>query len=231
MNLPIAPAQRQRLLQRLRRPAWLGTLRRTTPLSDAWGFDRGTPVDRYYIERFLEQHRQDICGRVLEIKDSAYTDRYGDGVRSRDVLDIDPSNRRATIIADLTAADCIPPEQFDCFILTQTLQFIYDTRAALTQAHRILRPGGVLLVTVPAVSRLDRRLVDYWRFTVASCSELFGEVFGRQQVQVQAYGNVLTAMAFLTGMAHEELSRREIETHDQRFPVIIAVCARRPQRN
>lgn len=224
----IAPKQRNNLQQRLRRfsrPAWLGTLRRTAPLSDAWGYDRGTPVDRYYVERFLEEHRGDIRGRVLEVKDNGYTARYGTGVERSDVLDIDPSNPAATVIADLTAAGAIPPDLFDCFVLTQTLQFIYETRAAIAHAHRILRPGGVLLVTVPAVSRLDRRLADYWRFTGASCSALFGEVFGAEQVTVRSYGNVLAAITFLTGMAYEELSRRELETHDALFPVIIAVRA------
>ena len=227
MNLrdKMPPEQRRYLIQRLRRPAWLGTLRRTAPLSDSWGYDRGTPVDRYYIERFLEEHRQDIHGRVLEVKDSGYTDRYGVGVERLDVLDIDPSNPRATIIADLTAADAIPPDQFDCFVLTQTLQFIYDTRAALRHAHRILRPGGVLLATVPALSRLDRRLVDYWRLTAASCTALFGEVFEAEQLAVRSYGNVLTAIAFLTGMAYQELTRRELEACDEHFPVIIAVRA------
>src|ERR1044071_9523598 len=98
----IAPGRYHRLRQRLRRfarPAWLGSLHRTTPLSDHWGFDRGTPLDRYYIGRFLEEHRQDIHGRVLEVKDSNYTDRYGVGVQRRDVLDIDPSNPHATIVA------------------------------------------------------------------------------------------------------------------------------------
>src|SRR6266478_325221 len=132
--------QRHRVRQRLRRlarPAWLGTLRRTTPLSDHWGFDRGTPLDRYYIERFLEEHCQDIRGRVLEVRDSRYTDRYGTAVQRRDVLDIDPRNPNATIVVDLATADAIPPDQFDCFVLTQTLQFIYDTRAAVAHAHRI----------------------------------------------------------------------------------------------
>lgn len=221
----ISVERRRRLIQRVRRPAWLGTLRRTTPLSDAWGFDRGTPVDRYYIERFLEECRPDIHGHVLEVKDSGYTDRYGVGVTQRDVLDVDASNRRATLVADLTAADAIRSDQFDCFILTQTLQFIYDTRAALGHAHRVLRPGGALLVTVPAVSRLDRRLADYWRFTVASCRELFGDVFGREQVEVRSYGNVLTAMAFLTGLAREELDRSELDARDERFPVLVAVRA------
>lgn len=221
-------AQRVRLRQRLRRlsrPAWLGALRRGQPLSDAWGYDRGTPVDRYYIEQFLACHRRDIHGRVLEVKDSGYTDRYGIRVERCDVLDIDPSNPQATLVADLAAADHIPADQFDCLLLTQTLQFIYDTQAALQHAHRILRPGGVLLVTVPAVSRLDRRLPDYWRFTPAACRRLFGHVFGVERVTVQSYGSMLTAIAFLAGMAHEELSAAELETQDDRFPVIVAVRA------
>jgi SAM-dependent methyltransferase len=213
----------RRRFRRLTHPAWLGTIRRTTPVSDVWGVDRGTPVDRYYIERFLEEHRSDIRGRVLEVADTRYTDRYGTGVEHRDVLDIDASNPRATMVADLVAADGIPADHFDCFILTQTLQFIYDTRAAVSHAYRILRPGGVLLVTVPTVSRLDWRLVDYWRFTAASCSVLFGEVFGAEHVSVRSYGNVLTGIAFLTGMAYEELSRRELDANDEYFPLIVTV--------
>jgi hypothetical protein len=224
----ISPDWRHRLRQRLRRltrPAWLGTLRRTTPLSDHWGFDRGTPIDRYYIECFLKEHREDIRGHVLEVRDSRYSDRYGVSVQRRDVLDVDPTNSNATIVADLTAADAIPSNRFDCFVLTQTLQFIYDTRAAVAQARRILRPGGVLLATVPALSRLDRSSIDYWRFTVASCSSLFADVFGTEQTTIRSYGNILTAIAFLTGMACQELSRSELEAYDKYFPVIIAVRA------
>jgi SAM-dependent methyltransferase len=228
-NIP--PEHRKHLRQRLRRflrPAWLGTLHRTTPLSNRYGYDRGTPVDRYYIELFLQEHRRDIHGRVLEVKDRGYTEQYGTDVKRCDVLDIDPNNRQATIIADLTAADAIPADTFDCFILTQTLQLIYDIRSAISHAHRILRPGGVLLVTVPSVSRVvpDYGLkTDCWRFTAASCASLFENVFGPEQVLVQSYGNVLTAIASLTGMAYEELSLRELETKDEFFPVIIAVRA------
>jgi len=221
----------RRRLRRLARPAWLGTLRRLTPLSDYWGFDRGTPVDRYYIERFLEQHRQDIRGRVLEIRDSTYTNRFGSGVVQSDVLDLNPSNAQATIIADLTAAEAVPANLFDCFILTQTLQFIYDTRSAIAHAFRMLRPGGVLLVTVPSLSRLAPRYgpaTEYWRFTPASCTALFGEAFGANQITIQAHGNVLSATAFLIGMAQEELSQAELEADDPYFPLIIAVRAVKP---
>lgn len=218
---------RQRI-RRLMRPAWLGTLRRTEPLSPVWGVDRGSPVDRCYIESFLREHRGDIRGRVLEVRDSRYTLKYGSEVARADVLDVNPANRRATIVADLAAADAIRPGQFDCFVLTQTLQYIYDPRAAVAHAARILSPGGVLLATVPAISRVDRRHAgDYWRFTAAGCARLFGDAFGARQVEVRSYGNVLASIAFLTGMAREELAPRELAAHDELFPVVIAVRARK----
>ena len=216
------------LLARLRRPAILGTLRRTRPLSDVWGFDRGTPVDRFYIERFLAEHRRDIRGACLELMDSGYTRLYGAGVDRAEVLDIDPANRKATIVDDLTQGGELPSDTFDCFILTQTLHIVYDVRAAIRTAHRVLKPGGVLLATVPAVSRVWRPENDFWRFTEWSIGPLMQETFG-DGVAVQSYGNVLSAIAFLTGLAHEELTRRELEARDPRFPVVVSVRAVKQQ--
>jgi Methyltransferase domain len=217
----------RRRMRRLFRPAWLGTLRRTTPLSDHWGLERGLPLDRYFIQRFLAENSRDIHGRVLEVKDDAYTKTFGTAVVSSDVLDIDPANPDATIHADLAAALSVPSARFDCFILTQTLQFIYDVRAAVGHAHRMLSCGGVLLATVPSIIRMDRELerTDYWRFTVASCRALLGEFFGPDQFTVQAHGNVLAAIAFLSGMAAEELRPDELAAVDPRFPVVICVRA------
>jgi SAM-dependent methyltransferase len=217
---------RQRL-ERLRRPAWLGTIRRTKPLSDHWGRDRGTPVDRYYIERFLAEEQDAIRGRVLEVMSADYTERFGSAVERRDVLDIDAENEVATIVADLAAADSVPSDIFDCFILTQTLQYIYDVKAAVEHAHRILRPGGTLLCTVPAISRIARLQLEseYWRLTPEACSRLFRDVFARGEVAVRGHGNVLTAVAFLVGMAVEELSPRELDRDDPFFPLVVTVRA------
>lgn len=192
-----------------------------------WGRDRGTPVDRHYIERFLDEHRADVRGAVLELLNGDYTDRFGHAITRREVLDIDAANARATLIGDLTRPEDLPADAFDCFILTQTLQFIYDTRAAIETSYRTLRPGGTLLATVPAVSRISRRELDreYWRFTVASCQHLFGDVFGTGNVCVRSHGCVLTGVAFLMGMAAEELSAKELAAHDPFFPVVITVRA------
>ena len=218
---------RQRI-QRLVRPAWFGTLRRTSPLSSTWGYDRGTPVDRYYIERFLFEHRGDIRGRVVEIRGSEYVDRFGSGVERRDVLDIDRSNPRATIVADLSTAEGVPDNAFDCFVVTQTLQFLPEPHRAVAQIRRVLKPGGVVLATVPCISRIQPRYgleQDYWRLTAASCAWLFGQVFGPERVQVRTHGNVLAAMAFLAGVAYEELSARELAHNDPYFPIVATVRA------
>jgi SAM-dependent methyltransferase len=225
----ISPDRRRGLrawAHRLRHPAWLGTLRRTSPVSRNWGWDRGTPVDRFYIEHFLEAHRGEIHGQVLEVLNNNYTVRYGRDVTRSDVLDIDAGNPAATVIADLADPSGLPEGRFDCFILTQTLQYIYDLPAAVRSCHRVLRPGGVLLVTVPALSRIDKVPgQDYWRFTVTACARLFGEVFGAGNVAVRSHGNVLTALAFLSGMAHEELRRNELDVNDPHFPLVIVVRA------
>jgi SAM-dependent methyltransferase len=206
----------------------LGSLRRTTPVSDRWGWDRGTPIDRYYIDAFLDVHRADVRGRVLEIRDRRYTERFGSGVSESDILDLDEENREATIVADLTATAELPADRFDCFILAQTLQYIFDVDSGVRGAHRLLRSGGVVLATVPAVSRVARSAGvdrDYWRFTAASCRRLFSCAFGAENVEVRAYGNVLTGAAFLMGLAADDLSTRELDVVDEFFPVLIAVRA------
>jgi SAM-dependent methyltransferase len=221
--------EQRRRLQRLRHPAWLGSIRRLAPLSRNWGLDRGTPIDRYYIEQFLRQNREAVHGDVLEVRDGRYTHMFGSDINRADIIDIVATNRDATIVTDLTAADVIPAGTFDCFILTQTLQYIYDNRSALFHVHRILRAGGKVLATLPAANRIDSRHrdSDLWRYTAASARALFAERFGWDQVSVSTFGNVLTGVGFLMGMAAEEFSARELESHDADFPVLIAARATR----
>lgn len=223
---------------RLRPPVgWvrLGSLNRVTPISRDWGFDRGNPVDRYYIEAFLDERSTDIRGRVLEVSDNVYTRRIGgDRVTTGHVLDVSDTNPKATVIADLTDADHLASNTFDCVIVTQTLQLIYDVPAAIRTLYRILAPGGVLLVTVPGISQISRYDMDrwghYWSFTNLSARRLFEEVFPAEQVEVTAYGNVLAAVGFLHGLATQELRTEDLDQHDPDYEVIIAVRAVKSER-
>ena len=211
-----------------------GPLRRVTPMSREFGYDRGRPVGRYYIERFLSRHAEDVRGHVLEINDDTYTRRFGGSrVTCSDVLHPVAGNPQATLVADLTSAESIPADRFDCIICTQTLLVIYDVQAAIRTLHRILRPGGVLLVTVPGVShQISRhdmdRWGDYWRFTTLSARRLFEEAFPPGSVQVEADGNVLSAVAFLHGLATEEFLPEELDHRDPDYEVSISIRAIKP---
>lgn len=215
---------------------WLrfGHLRRLTPLSPCWGADRGQPIDRYYIENFLASRTEDIRGHVLEIGWNAYTTMYGGGkVTKSEVLHIAAGNPDATIIADLTSADHLPSDTFDCIILTQTLHFIYDVRAAVQTLYRILKPGGVLLVTGPGINKFSRvdmpDWADYWHFTTRCLERLLGEVFPAANIKIESYGNVLVALATLHGLAAEELSQVEMDYFDPDFEVLITARAVKPE--
>jgi SAM-dependent methyltransferase len=216
-----------------------GSLRRLRPISASFGYDRGLPVDRYYIETFLARHggpSGDIRGHVLEVGDDTYTRSFGSsrvatggGVTKVDILDVDERNPAATLVADLASGDNLPSETFDCVICTQTLQYLYDVRAAIATLARIMKPGGVLLATLPGIYHACQAETcawgDYWRFTSLSARRLCEEAFPADAVHVEAYGNVLSATAFLQGLAAEELKPAELEFRDPDFEVTVAARA------
>jgi len=210
----------------------LGDLRRLTPISRAFGFDRGTPIDRYYIEQFLGENSSDIRGRVLEIGEDTYTRRFGgDRVESVEGLNLTDDCPEATIIADLSNAPDVPSDHFDAIILTQTLQYILDLPAAVRTLHRILAPGGVLLMTVPGISRAEAghnaHETKYWSFTELSVRALLCLSFDPADLKTAVGGNVLAAVAFLEGLSVEEVGREPLGYVDPDFPVNIASRARK----
>ncbi len=201
------------------------------PLSRNFGWERGTPVDRLYIERFLEDHRDDIRGRVLEIGDDAYSRKFGgDRITHQSVLNYDPNARHTTITGDLADPSVLPTEAFDCIVLTQTLHLLFDVHAAVDQLQRSLVPGGVLLMTVPGISPIDPhewRNTWHWSLTEHSVSRLMNEHFG-DDFSVIHYGNLFAATAFLHGAVLEEIDVSKLEPADPVYPVVVAARARKP---
>ena len=224
----VAPPIRQ--WWRRRERVDLGDLRRPEPVSRLFGAERGLPIDRYFIERFLSAHAERIRGRVLEVADRSYTIRFGgDRVTTSDVLHATRENTNATIVGNLETGVGIPLGVFDTAILTQVLMCTFDLPAVVRTIHELLAPGGSVLVTVPSISAISRydadRWGDFWRFTEQSAARLFEREFGAANVHVQSFGNALVAHAFLAGMATEELREHELVAHDRDYPIVIAVLA------
>ncbi|MBJ7328723.1 MAG: methyltransferase domain-containing protein [Solirubrobacteraceae bacterium] len=214
---------------------------RVFPVSTEWGFDRGQPVDRYYIDRFLGRYAGEseyvsglISGRILEIGGREYSDRFAPpesaGTRI-DVLHENSANPEATIVGDLMDPSTLPQDTFDCVVCIQTLPVIWDVPSALASMHAALKPGGVLLATVPGITKAltpDRdHWGDWWRFTASSMRRLAADAFPGGDVDIVTYGNLLSATLFLQGFAAHEIPRRDLDLHDPDYEVTIGLKAQK----
>lgn len=221
----LSPQWRRRL-----RPARWGNLRRFDPVSGRYGYDRGTPVDRRHIEVFLARHAGEITGRVLEVKDARYATRFGRACRTVDVVDIDPGNAGATIVADLCSTGSLPKEAFDCAIVTQTLMYVADPDAAVANLWQSIAPGGTLLITVATTARCDpdAAATDRWRFTPVGLETVVRRSCPGAVVEADGGGNLALAIAYLHGLAVEDLPSDVLDRNDPRFPVVATARVHKP---
>lgn len=201
------------------------------PISRVFGVDRGKPVDRHYIEQFLQAERELIAGDVMEIAEARYTRQFGAGTVRSSVLSFAGESSPGVIVGDLTRPESLPAAAVDTFICTQTLNFIYDVRKAVEGLHTVLRPGGHALVTVAGICQVSRydadRWGDHWRFMPGGIERMFQEVFGAEQVSTTVYGNSYAATCLLKGFATEECDTALLDRPDRDYPVVIAIKALR----
>lgn len=217
-------------IYRKRNPINWQSLRSIKPLHNDFGFGRGTPIDRYYIEKFLQQHAHYITGTVVEIADSTYTHKFKTGEVKSEILHVSKDFKNATIIGDLAEPGQLPQNVADCFICTQTLNFIYEIDKAVKGIKQMLKQNGIALVTVAGLCQISRydydRWGDYWRFTALSAQKMFAPHFGENNVNVMVYGNVLSATCLLQGVPIEDITIEELDYTDQNYQVLIGIVAK-----
>jgi len=205
-----------------------GDFRRLKPMSDDFGFARGGSIARQYIEKFLTNHSADIKGAVLEVGDNKYTMAYGKNrVTKSDILDVNEGNPKATIVADLTNADHLPSNMYDCVILTNVISMIFDYDSAFRTIYRILKPSGVLLLTSGVGFKLHRNpnCEIHWNISDLCLRKILVEFFRGEKITTERYGNILTFMCFLFGIGRTELDDKEYDFNDDNYPVIFGVRA------
>jgi len=210
-------------------PRW-GNLRRVRPFSEHFGFERGTPVDRYYLDRFLDRHRHLITGRVLEIQAPGYTMKYGRDLAATDSVDIvRRHNENLTYLCDLATSErVIPDASYDCFLLPNTLSHLRDVEGCLRNALRVVRPGGVILASTAGLVPLTSDVPDYWHASAAGWREIADRAWPGCDVRIEQHGNCLAAVAAMLGLTLEELEPSELDVNDPRYPVLVTVYCRRP---
>ena len=199
------------------------------PFSPDFGLKFGTPIDRIYIDHFLEKSKVCIKGDVLEIAEDTYSKRYATSKINSFILHVEKQDNSQVITANLETGENAPEGKFDCLLITQTLPFVYQPKEFIKNCYRALKPGGTLLLTASGISQISRydmdRWGDYWRFTDLSLKKLAEEVFDLEKIEVKSYGNVKTACAFLQGFPSYVLSEKELSTHDPDYQVTVTLRA------
>lgn len=203
-----------------------------TLVSSKMGCDRGTPIDRIYIERFLKENAHYITGTVMEIGDRTYTEKYGKRVSKSLVLTVDKVYVNKDVhYGDLQTGEGCKEAFLDCFILTQTLPFIYDVQSACKNIMRMLKPGGVAMLTVSGISMVsqydDSRWGHYWGFTRTSLKKLFRDYTKENAIEIVSMGNCKTAAAFIYGLSAEDLDRQDFTVDDPLTPVMLGMVVKK----
>jgi hypothetical protein len=207
------------------------------PVSRKFGFDRGylyhpgKPIDRYYIEKFLFKNRKYIRGKTLEISGSTYTKKFGGKkVKESHVLSYVPG-KDVDIVGDLVTGRGLPLDYFDCFIMTQTLPFIYDLKSAIKNSIALLKKGGTLLITVNGISQISRydmnRWGHYWNFTNISLKHLLEEQVSKKNIRIETYGNVKVACSMLYGLSQEDLNQSDFYYNDEDYQLVITALVKK----
>lgn len=180
---------------------------------------------RFYIDRFLERYAAESRGRFLEFGDARYKIAFPSAQIERyDVLNI-AEGPDVTVVGDIQSCPQIADNTYDVVVCTQVLEHVPNPFRAAAELHRILKPGGRLLLTVPAAYPYHAVPQDYWRFTRDSLQLLFGELF--REVQIEPWGNRVVVVAAYWYWAYDQLPRDALLRRDPDNPQILSVYARK----
>ena len=204
----------------------------TEPVSRQFGTERGTPIDRYYIEEFLKENQKYITGDVLEIEDSFYTEKFGrDQVCRSIVMDVNSKDSGVSFNGNLETGEGIQDEIADCFILTQTLMYIFDLKSAAHNISRLLKRGGAALITCSGISQNSRRCMDdygcHFNFNEKALARMFREERSLEVVESGSFGNVKTVTAHIGGVCREDLKLEDFLPNDKYYPLIVYVVVKK----
>lgn len=203
----------------------------TDPISEQFGSERGTPIDRFYIDQFLMEHKDYIRGTVLEIEDSFYTKKFGgDHVEKSIVMDVSSSAPEITFNGNLETGEGIRDNIADCFILTQTLMYIYDLKMAVKNIYKCLKKNGVVLITCSGLSQNSQRCMDSYGAYYNFNEDVFKKLFVEEEMEVLeigSFGNVKTVSAHINGLCCEDLTETDFVPNDKYYPLIVYAVVRK----
>lgn len=142
-------------------------------------------LERVLAEQFRRLHMRG-AGVVLDVgaKQAPYKDDLG--ASEYRTLDIDPACA-PDLCCDLHDIDA-PDESFDTILATEVLEHLHDPQRAVDEMHRLLKPGGVCLLSTRFLYEYHPDPQDYFRFSEDALAHLFRHF---SHVEILPHGNRL----------------------------------------
>jgi SAM-dependent methyltransferase len=149
----------------------------------------------YSLWRVAEPLTRSSCrGLVLDAGSGrgAWKEVIAQAGASRESVDIAPkANEEVTWIADLTDMPQVPSNRYDATVCHQVLEHVPLPSAAIGELYRTLKPGGVLVLSVPHLSRQHELPHDYFRYTPGGLRRLLVDQ-GFVIERLETHGGLLT---------------------------------------
>jgi SAM-dependent methyltransferase len=202
-----------------------GDFKRLIPMCFEFGSTRGTPIDRYYLSRFIEKIHPDVVGDALEIGGNRRNRRLYNFMQTNSYRAMDLNKRLGVdIIGDAHNAKIVEHGSLDSIIIFNVLEHCEKPWIVIENMYDWLRDGGKVFCMVPTAQRIHGAPSDFWRFLPNAIDSLFAKFPIRK---LFIYGNPMTAIASLMGVAAEELSREELDHTNSEYPVATCILAQK----
>ena len=119
-------------------------------------------ITRPRLDTFLRRHAHD--GKTLDI--GCGNDQYERYFPHRTTVDVVARpGVKVDIIGDAHDLHQISDASFDVILCTEVMEHLHTPALAIAEFHRILRPGGLLLLTTRFIFPLHDVPGDYYRYT------------------------------------------------------------------
>lgn len=193
------------------------------PISSDFGWSRGTPVGRYYVNKFVAEKAARLGGTILEFGESRYKACFKT-VHCYQVIDVFPGPS-VDYVCDIHDVSSVPEHHFDVIVCTQVLEHVERPVDALRQLHKLLKQDGHLICTVPFLAHIHYVPTDFYRFSIdAICSAL--EIAGFEVLEARNSGNALVTLGSLLGFCAEDFDEKEMSVVDGIYPFNILTFSR-----
>lgn len=128
----------------------------------------GRKLTRHKLANFLQRYQTD--GYTLDIGcgEQFYKNLFPNSI----CVDID-KDKNPDIVADIHQMDIFEDNTFDCILCSEVLEHCYAPWKAANEMYRVLKPGGILLLSTRFVYPLHDTPHDYYRFTRYGLEILF----------------------------------------------------------